>query len=77
MSDGDLDFVPPTFALHAFPEDESTPVIVGWGMTLPDGSAIAIGWDEGRSSSVAICRSPASASFIFNADVAWVGQADR
>lgn len=49
------------------------PVVVAFGMTLPDGSTVAVGWSGGLAAGIALCRSTESASFIYAADVAWIG----
>lgn len=67
----DLNFVPPTFALHAYPDDDLTPLVVGYGMTLPDGSALAVGWHDGSAAAVASCGSADGAAFIYDAEVVW------
>jgi hypothetical protein len=74
MRNTDLTFVPSTFALHECPEDDSVPVVVAYGMTLPDGSVVAVGWSGGTGSGIALCRSAERAAFIYAADVAWLGR---
>lgn len=49
------------------------PVVVAFGMTLPDGSTVAVGWSGGLAAGIALCRSAESASFIYAAGVAWIG----
>ncbi len=75
MSDtaANLGFTPRTFALRASPHGD-TAAVIGWGMTLPDGSAVAVDWRNGASCLVAICGSAERAARLQGADLIWVDQ---
>jgi hypothetical protein len=73
-------FRPRVFALlrHVADDDttcddyaiEGEAVVVAWGMTLPDGSAVAIGC--GSSPTIGLVSCPERAAWINGAEVAWV-----
>ncbi len=62
-------FTPATFALHAVGGDAAG--IVAWGMTLPDGSAVAVGWRRGHRSTIATCANAEQAAQLHNAALIW------
>lgn len=66
----ELGFRPRTFALRAYPHDD-TPVIVAWGMTLPDGSALTISWHS-PTTVMTVCDNPHRAALLQGAEVIWV-----
>jgi hypothetical protein len=74
---------PRPFALHAIkgsdPADNAGPArpLLAWGMALPDGSAITVGWRNGPSSGVAICASPDQAARLHDADLVWLPWSTR
>ncbi|RZU51420.1 hypothetical protein EV385_3247 [Krasilnikovia cinnamomea] len=71
----DVDFIPRSFALVLSARSRpATPLVVAWGMTLPDGSVITVGWSEGSTNTLSICGSPARAAWLYGATLAWVDE---
>jgi DNA-binding XRE family transcriptional regulator len=60
-----VEFVPSPFAIY-------DSAVRGWGMTLPDGSAVLVDWRNGPSSVVAVCQSPTSAARLVGGDLLWL-----
>lgn len=65
-------FTPRPFSVEAYPDDDSALTVVAWGMTLPDGTAVAVGWHDGSSSTVALCTSPERAAHLHHGSLAWI-----
>lgn len=71
-----IEFRPRPFAVCRDTDDDEPAddrlVVVGWGMTLPDGSSIVVGCDDGRSTrTLTIASSPERAAWILGGDVVW------
>ncbi len=62
-------FSPRPFALLSY---DDQPVVLGWGMTLPDGSVVAVDWRTGPSTTVAVCRTTDSVQQLLDADLVWI-----
>jgi hypothetical protein len=60
-------FAPRPFALYGVDE-----LLIAWGMTLPDGSAVLVDWRRGPSSGVTISASPERAADLHGADLVWM-----
>jgi hypothetical protein len=62
---------PRLFSLRAYLDDDAdTSEVVAWGISLPDGSAIAVG-SEIWAGGIAKCGSAESAARLFGADLEW------
>ncbi|MER6756614.1 hypothetical protein ABT235_20820 [Micromonospora echinofusca] len=72
MSSDPTEDKPSRFALLAYPDDDSPPQIVGWGLALPDGSAFAVNLSGGRRTLLALCANADGVARLHNADVAWI-----
>ena len=71
-------FSPEPFALQVqTAADGGRPMVVAWGMTLPDGSALTVDWRNGPSSSVAVLATPERAELLYDADLVWLHSQQR
>lgn len=52
--------------------------LVAWGMTLPDGSAVTVGWNTTTQACgvLGICATPDSAARIYGAYLVWPTPSD-
>ncbi|MBM0202022.1 hypothetical protein JNW90_01995 [Micromonospora sp. STR1s_5] len=62
---------PSRFALLDYPDDEGRPTIVGWGLALPDGTAVGFS-NRGGHTLFTMCASPAGVARLHNADPEWI-----
>lgn len=63
------------FALVSADADTEPAVALAWGMTLPDDSVMVVGWRDGQTTVVALCRSIGNACRMYDgADVRWLDQ---
>jgi hypothetical protein len=69
-------FVPDTFVLHRpSGEDTGMAVIAGWGMTLPDGTAV-IAMPGGQGTYLGVAASADNAASTHHAELTWLSRAD-
>ena len=66
---GDHIAVPRRFALVRYPDGDDSPVVIAWGIELPDGSAISLSLD---SQAVALCSKAAHCERIHGAELVWI-----
>lgn len=61
--------VPRRFALLQYEDGDESPVVVAWGIELPDGSAVSLSID---SQAVALCSRAAHCELIHGAELVWI-----
>lgn len=63
------------FALVPADTDTGPAVALAWGMTLPDDSVMVVGWRDGQTTGIALCRTLGNACRMYEgADVRWLDQ---
>jgi hypothetical protein len=48
--------------------------VVGYGLVLPDGSAVAVSWPAGKGSSIYSTSSAEECATLRGADLQWIGE---
>ena len=62
---------PSRFVLLVYPDGDSPPHTVGWGLALPDGSAFGVSLHDGRTL-LTHCANADGVARIHNADLTWI-----
>ncbi|MGC4878553.1 hypothetical protein ACLQ26_20120 [Micromonospora sp. DT43] len=66
---GDQIAVPRRFALVGYSDGDDSPMVIAWGIELPDGSAISLSLD---SQAVALCSKATHCERIHGAELVWI-----
>ncbi|MBQ1019835.1 hypothetical protein KBX71_18480 [Micromonospora sp. D93] len=66
---GEQILVPRRFALVRYPNGDDGRVVIGWGIELPDGSAVSLSLD---SQAVALCSRAAHCERIHGGELVWI-----
>ncbi|RKF24681.1 hypothetical protein [Micromonospora globbae] len=60
---------PRRFALTSYADADDRPVVVAWGIELPNGSAVSVSLD---GEAVAVCSRAAHCELIHGAELVWI-----